>query len=317
MKKTIHWAENFLQEYGYKINSPFQVVQDTPYSYVVRFETDRGFVYLKEVPPALALEPSVIKVLHEQFNAQVPIIISDNQKEHSFLMQDSGIRLHDFFSQNGFQAKILIETLQHYTKTQIDIASKVPIFLAIGVPDWRLTQLPKHYQALISDEDLLLHDGLTKDEVKKLSWLNSKLVEICEQLSDYNIPDTFGHGDFHDKNILVNPDTHKTTIIDLGEVVITHPFFSLLNCIHRVKENCALSDNQYAQLKKDCLSKWLAFESQTHIFEILSLIEKCWSIHAVLGEYRLMQSVDQKAYQDLRRQGRLSKNLRYWIAENK
>jgi aminoglycoside phosphotransferase (APT) family kinase protein len=59
-----------------------------------------------------------------------------------------------------------------------------------------------------------------------------------------NIKETFGHADFHDKNILINTHTNQTTLIDLGEVVITHPLFSFHNCLHRAKENFSLSNSQ-------------------------------------------------------------------------
>ena len=65
-QKESHKVAKYLQENGYKINSPFQIVQDTPYSCVVKFSTDQGFIYLKTTPPALSIESSVIKILHEQ-----------------------------------------------------------------------------------------------------------------------------------------------------------------------------------------------------------------------------------------------------------
>lgn len=316
MKKTISWAENFLQENGYRINNPFQVFQDTPYSCVVKFSTDQGFIYLKTTPPALAVESVVIKILHEQCHADVPVIIAENPKQHCFLMKDAGIRLHDFFKQEKFQAEIFIKAVQNYTNMQMNAADKITQFFDSCVPDWRLNQLPNLYQTLISQEDLLLDDGLTKSEIKKLYALRIKFSEICDQLSQYKIPETFCHCDFHDKNILINPDTRKTTIIDLGEVVITHPFFSLHNCLHRAKENFSLPNDQYRQLQEACLKNWLTFESQKRLFEILEIMQQCWSIHSTLGEYRLMHSVDPISFQKLKREGRISRNLRYWIEAN-
>ena len=76
--------------------------------------------------------------------------------------------------------------------------------------------------------------------------------------------------------------THQTTVIDLGEIAITHPFFSFLNCLYRASENFGLTDYQYQQLQKECFKPWLSLETQTHLFEVLSLIHQCWSIHAVL-----------------------------------
>lgn len=94
------------------------------------------------------------------------------------------------------------------------------------MPDWRLDKLPKLYQQLIAQDKLLMNDGITKDELKMLEKLDLPLFSLCSQLSSYNIPETLSHCNFHDKNILVNIDTHKTTTIDLGEVAISHPFFS-------------------------------------------------------------------------------------------
>jgi hypothetical protein len=315
MKQTIDWAENFLQENGYKIVDPLQIVQNTPYSSVVKFSTDRGIIYLKKTPPELSVEPTVIKILYEQCHADVPSIIITNKTQCCFLMQDAGIPLHDFFKKAGFQTEVFVRIIQNYTQMQINTVDKIPQFLNNGVPDWRLNQLQTRYEALIVQESLLLADGLTKNEIKKLYDLRRNLSEILDQLSQYNIPSGFGHGDFHGKNILVNPDTHKTTIIDLGEVVITHPFFSLQNCLHITKENFAIPDDQYQKLQKACFKNWLAFESSKNLFEILSIIERCWSIHSVLVEYRLMQSVDVFSLQKLKRKGRLARNFRHWLSQ--
>jgi hypothetical protein len=311
----ILWAINILNDHGYQIHtSSPEIIQSTPWSEVYRFKTNQGFVFLKKVPPALFIEPKIINVLHKEFHANVPQIIADNDEQHCFLMHDAGIQLHNYFKEN-FQTDILIQAMQNYTTLQIPIMipDRIELFLNMGVPDWRLEKLPKLYQDLIAHEILLIDDGLSNDELKQLQRLEPKLFSICERLSQYKIKETFGHADFHDKNILINTHTGQTTLIDLGEVVITHPFFSFLNCLHRAKENFSLTDKQYQQLQLACFKPWLALDTEEHLFEILAIIQQCWSIHSVLGEFRLMNSVDQAAFQKLRRQGRLARNLRYWI----
>ncbi len=310
----IHWAIKTLQKYGYHVQQPAEQVQGTPWSEVCRFTTDQGLVYLKMTPSALWLEANIITLLHDKFQAKVPQIIATNEGAHCFLMVDAGVQLYDCFKQS-FQSELLIQAIQDYTATQILTANHVELFLTMGVPDWRLAQLPKLYRQLIEQDNLLLNDGLTQKELKKLKALEPELLFICEQLSRYAIPETLSHCDFHDKNILVNTQTNQTTIIDLGEVAITHPFFSFLNCLHRAKENFALTEPQYQHLIEACFKHWLELESSTHLFEILSIIQKCWSIHSVLGEYRLMNSVDRESFLALKRQGRLSRNLRCWLEQ--
>ena len=267
VKLDIQWAINVLNDSGYALENPKpEIILDTAWSQVCRFQTRLGLVYLKKVPSGLSLEPNVIKLLQEQFNAPVPHILAQNEKLHCFLMQDAGIPLHDVFKQE-FNADILIDTMHHYTMLQLNAADKLNLFLELGVPDWRLEKLPSLYQQLMSEEALLLGDGLTQMELRILKSLDEKLGLICEKLSCYNVSDTFDHADFHDKNILINPKTHQTTLIDLGEVVITHPFFSFVNCLHRATEHLKLPQTQYRQLQEACFKNWISVESPVHLFE--------------------------------------------------
>jgi hypothetical protein len=311
----IEWALSALNNLGFQIEpiTP-EIILDTAWSEVCRFQTNFGSVYLKKVPAALSLEANVILLLQQQFNAPVPQILAHNQEHHCFLMQDAGIPLHDVFKQE-FRPNLLIDTMHHYTKLQIDSADKINLLLDLGVPDWRLQQLPRLYNQLMNEEELLIGDGLTQKELKQLKNLENKVQILCDQLASFKVPDTFGHADFHDKNILVNPNTHQTTLIDLGEVVITHPFFSFVNCLYRATEHLKLPSNQYKKLQEDCFKNWLSIESSAHLFEIIAIIEQCWAIHAVLGEYRLIKSIDPIASITLRRQGRFAGKLRGWIEQ--
>ncbi|HAT1129880.1 TPA: aminoglycoside phosphotransferase family protein [Legionella pneumophila] len=311
----IEWALSALNDSGYQLETLIpEIILDTAWSEVCRFQTNLGQVYLKKVPSALSLEASVILLLQKQFTAPVPQIIAHNQELHCFLMQDAGIPLHEVFKQE-FKPNLLIDAMHHYTMLQINSADKISLFLDLGIPDWRLPQLPRLYHLLMKEEELLIGDGLTQAELKQLKNLESKVQIFCDQLVSFKVPDTFGHADFHDKNILVNPNTHQTTLIDLGEVVITHPFFSFVNCLYRATEHLKLPNSQYRKLQEDCFKNWLSIESSAHLFEIIAIIEQCWAIHAVLGEYRLIKSIDPIASTTLRRQGRFAGKLRAWIEQ--
>lgn len=309
----IEWAINVLNTDGYQVNpAVLEVILNTAWSTIYRFNTNQGFVFLKKVPALLSIEANVINVLYNEFNAPVPRIIAYNDQLHCFLMRDAGIPLYDYFKDH-FQPDILIKTMHEYTTLQMMTADKVQVFLEMGVPDWRLTKITQLYQDLIAEENLLMDGGITDDELTTLKKLTPKLLSICEQLSRYKIQDTFGHADMHDKNILIHPNTQQTTLIDLGEVVITHPFFSFQNCLHRTTEHFLLSDSEYKQLQLACLQPWLTLETEEHLIEILSLIQQCWSIHAVLGEYRLVKSVDQASSKILCKQDRFARKFKFWI----
>ncbi len=315
MESCIEWALNRLQGLGYSIqNATPEIILQAPWSSVYRFATQQGYCYLKKVPPALSLEVQVIDLLRQTCAAAVPKLIANNPQEHCFLMQDAGIPLREFFKQ-GFDAELLIGAIHDYIAVQHKSLASLPLFFNIGVPDWRLTKIPERYLELIQQEELLKNDGLTTAEIKQLSQLIPKLISLCEQLSHYDIPDTFGHSDFHDNNILIHPQTQQITLIDLGEVDIIHPFFSLLNILHRVKENCVLPDDAYQALHQQALQSWLDYAPYGHLLQAMSLIQQCWSIHAAIAEYRLLTSIDAHSFHQLLGQGRLAKKLRVWLIQ--
>ncbi len=311
------WAVKILKEKDYQIHSSVpEVIQNTPWAEVCRFNTNKGFIYLKRAPPLLSIEANIIHLLYKEFQAKVPLLIAENATLHCFLMHDAGIQLHQYFKQN-FNEAIFIQAMHDYSSLQMQASEKIALFLNKGVPDWRLDKLPMHYQDLIAQHKLLLEDGLTKEDLIALQQLSPKLSLLCQNLSQYKITETLSHCDFHDKNILIDIHTGQTTLIDLGEIAITHPFFSLHNCLYRTKENFSLSDIQYQRLVESCLKPWLQRESHHHLLEILSIIQQCWSIHSVLTEYRLMNSVDPKSFTELHRKGRLANNLKYWINQGR
>jgi cyanate lyase len=111
--KHIDWAVHILSELGYSLVSVIpETILQTAWSEVYRFQTKLGFVYLKKVPAALALESDVIKLLERQFQAHVPHILAASPEFHCFLMQYAGTPLHDVFKEE-FLVDLLIETMHH------------------------------------------------------------------------------------------------------------------------------------------------------------------------------------------------------------
>ena len=309
------WAINYLKSQG-DLSSNFapEIIQSMPWSEVTRFETSKGLVYLKKTPPALSLEPSVIKVLSEKYPIEVPVIIAFNKELNCFLMRDSGVPLRQFF-QAGFKPEFLCEAIKNYTAMQLSTAHNLNAFIEIGVPDWRLEQFSALYRHYIAQEELLISDGLTPNELGKLRQLHSEVTRLCETLSSHKIPATLDHSDFSDNNILIDPETQKITIIDLGETVISHPFFSLINCLRDVQWRYGLkeTDEAYLQLQDACFENWLGLESHKNLLEIFSYVKKLWPICENLAQYRLMMSCDVASFQALNRQGRLTRGLKEFL----
>lgn len=289
-KEIIQWACKYLVSHGYTLKSNLlEIVQNTPWSYVVRLATSDGYIYLKQTPELFALEPTIIQTLRNQFHAPVPKVIAHNAELNCFLMKDAGKPLRTILKQR-FDEALLCKAINQFTSLQIAVAGSVDVFLNIGVPDYRLDKLPGLYKELISKKDLLAAEGLSEVENSKLEALLPKVSILCKKLSDYSIKQTIVQPDFNDNNTLID-SVSNITIIDLGEIVISHPFFSLLNCLEQIKKHHGLTDNNctYLRIRDACFKNYMNFfESKEHLLDAFMTAQLLSSVYGISYQYRFM-----------------------------
>ncbi|MBX9585941.1 MAG: aminoglycoside phosphotransferase family protein [Gammaproteobacteria bacterium] len=290
-QEIIQWGYECLSSLGYTLKSNMsENVQNTPWSYVVRFDTSDGYIYLKCTPKLFALEPTIIQILHDQFHASVPTVIAHNAELNCFLMKDAGRSLREILKQK-FDVELLCRAIEQFTLLQIAVADRVDIFLDIGVPDYRLDKLPGLYKELISKNDLLLADGLSEVEISKLENLLPRVSDLCKKLSAYSIKETIVQPDFNDNNTLIDDSLQDITIIDLGEIVISHPFFSPLNCLEQIKKHHALTDEdeRYLKIKNACFKDYMdIFESKEHLSDAIATAQLLRIVYGIAWSYRFM-----------------------------
>lgn len=289
-EQIIQWASNYLSSHGYTLKSHLpENVQNTPWSYIIRFATSHGYIYLKHTPKLLALEAVIIQILHDQFHASVPEVIAYNVELDCFLMKDAGKPLRQILKKE-FNAELLSKAIDQFTSLQLAVADHVEVFLDIGVPDWRLNKLPDLYKEVLSQKDLLIAEGLSEIEISELTSLLPKVSHLCKKLSQYSIQQTIVQPDFNDNNTLIDDTSQKITTIDLGEISISHPFFSLLNCLQQIKKYHALTnhDDIYVKIKETCFKNYMSFMSQKHFLDSFEIAEILWIVYGILCQYRLM-----------------------------
>ncbi|MCX7120812.1 MAG: phosphotransferase [Gammaproteobacteria bacterium] len=315
-KKIIRWGCDYLLSHHYKlISEQPEEVQNTPWSYVVRFKTSVGYIYLKHTPQLLALEASITQILRDQFHSPVPEIIANNTALNCFLMRDNGTSLRTILKKQ-FNTALLCKAINQFTIMQLAVADHASIFFDVGVPDWRLDKLPDLFMQLLLQKYILMADGLSEIEINKLEKLRPIIFNLCEKLSMCAIKQTLVQCDFHDNNILIDDKTHGITHIDLGEIVISHPFFSLVGCLKQMKKHYALTkqDDRYLQLMDACLENYLPFESKSRLLEAFVHAEILWIIYEALAQYRLMMACDKTRFLSFQRHGRLSGALKAFMA---
>jgi len=310
-KKIIQWGCKYLSSHGYilKSNLP-EKVQNTPWSWVIRFTTSDGYIYLKHTPKLLALEANITQILHDQFHASVPEVIAHNAELNCFLMKDAGKPLREMLKKK-FDAELLCKAIDQFTSIQVTVAEHVNVFLDIGVPDWRLDKLPALYKQLLSQKDILITDGLSEIEISELETLFPKISNLCKKLSGYSIKQTIIQPDFHDNNLLINDVSQNITIIDLGEIVISHPFFSLVTCLQQAKKHHGLTDESdtYLQMMDACLKNYMNVESKKHLLDAFAMAQILWFVCGALANDRLMNACGKKKLMSFQ-PGKLSDSLK-------
>lgn len=293
-EKIIQWGSQYLSSHGYQLKSSQpEEVQIRPWSYVARFSTSEGFIYLKQTPKLIALEAVITKILRDQFNAPVPEVIASNSELDCFLMRDSGNALRPILKKK-FDTNLLCKAVNIFTEMQLTVSKNVDVFIKIGVPDYRLNLLPDLYKALISKKEFLLSDGSTEKEIMEYESLIPIVSDLCQKLSMYKIPQTLVQPDFHDNNTLIDESSQKITIIDLGEIVISHPFFSLINFLEQIKKHHGLAeqDSVYHEIQDACFKNFLQFESHGNILNSFELTRILLPIYGALAHYRLIEACD-------------------------
>lgn len=289
--EIIQWGYNCLLSLGYTLKNHMpENVLNTPWSYLVRFETSDGYIYLKHTPQLFALEPTIIQILHDQFHASVPTVIAHDSALNCFLMKDAGQSLRAILKKK-FDVELLCRSIEQFTLLQIAVADRVNIFLDIGVPDYRLDKLPGLYEELIAKKELLIEDGLSAVEINQLEVLLPIVSNLCIKLSDYSVKQTIVQPDFNDNNTLINDMSKDITIIDLGEIVISHPFFSLLNCLEQIKKHHALTeeDDIYLKIKDACFKNYMNFfGSKEHLSAAVATAQLLHIVYGIAYQYRFM-----------------------------
>lgn len=310
LNDALEWAMTALQQT--KINT--EIVVQTPWSSVVRINTGDELFYLKTTPALIALESKIIQLLHDRFRAPVPTVIAHNPELHCFLMKDAGTSLRSILKKK-FDTDLLCKAIQQFTSLQITVADHVDAFINIGVPDWRLNKMPDLYSQVILQKDLLMADGLSELEVTELEKLHPKITGLCQKLADYAIKETIVQPDFNDNNTLISDNSQNITIIDLGEISISHPFFSLLNCLYQVRKHYALTedDHDYLQIKHACLKNYILFESEKNVVDALEIANVLWLVYGLLAHDRLIHACGQEQLLSFQR-GKLSEMLKELIA---
>ena len=283
---------------GKKSDDKISIVVETPWSTVIKRQSKQRCYFLKQTPPGLFIEPDVINFIHKHIdNAPIPKVISIHSKLCSFIMQSCG----EYSLRTKFKGlldeALLSKGLINYIKIQRAIEHAWEEGITSGLPDWRIEHIPRRYGELLLQKEMLQEEGLSPDEISQLFSLLPEIESQCNLISKQGIRATLVNCDFNENNMIFNEGTKDISIVDWGESVISHPFFSLAGHLNNMarRYNLSLEGKELTTIKQAALSHWSDVMSLDEASELYDNIQKLLPIYYALAIFRLQAATDNKS----------------------
>jgi hypothetical protein len=258
LEEATGWIHSQLAGNGLEAIGPLELLHQRAWSTFARLATDHGIVYFKAPAPAFAFEAGLTQYLAgRRPDCSVPLL-GINRERGWLLSLDAGVTLRAADPGVG-QISHWLKVLPLYVELQVEMASRVPELLELGIPDRRLSQFPRQFDELLEAGDSLrvgLEPGLSADEFLRLRALRPRVVEWCQELAAYGLPETLTHEEVHDANVLVNGERYIFT--DWSDSSLAHPFFSLLVTLRAAAYRLELPEDgpEILRLREAYLEPW-------------------------------------------------------------
>jgi Ser/Thr protein kinase RdoA (MazF antagonist) len=225
------WAESVLVEYGLRpAGRPVQI-RTWNLSSVWRIPVEGRWLWLKVVPPFLAHEGALLRLLN---GAGVPRLL-DQVGSRSLLEDIPGADLHHAELPQLLAMVTLLVELQRACPGRVDE------LLALGLPDWRAASLG----AAIVDVLERTARELSREDRATLDGFVDGLAERFTNVAACGLPDTLVHGDFWPGN--VRGDGLALTLFDWGDSCVGQPLL----------DQCAFFDRIPSQVVTTVREHWV------------------------------------------------------------
>lgn len=301
--KEVHaWIHAQTNKLGISITGDIEQPHVYPWSTVLKIPTDQGFLFFKATAAETIYESALTYKLAEYLPNALPELIGVERSRGWMLMRDGGESLRASV-RPAKNIQPWTPVIKLFSEVQARCIDHVPELLALDIPDWRLTNLPKLYNELLADAESIRMDqpkGLTSDEFNRARALAPRFTEICESLAAFGIPETINHGDFHDGNVLISGD--RITLFDWGDACISHPFVSLRTFFVSIEISLELDDYSFTpemqQLLDVYLEVWQKFASREKLQQAYLLSRCAASIVKALSWHKTIASLKGEAREE-------------------
>jgi hypothetical protein len=211
---AVSWVDGELEGLGLARTGDVEQPHVRAWSTVLRVPTTSGPVWFKANAAEFVHEVLVVDRVSDRVPARVPPLLGRDLDRGWMLMGDAGERLREVVVEEQS-----LERWHDVLEGAADVARAlepdVDDLLAAGAPDHRLSTLVDRYAELVQRIDV---------EPRFVS-ATAYVQELVDELASYAVTETLQHDDLHDGQVFVKDG--RNLIMDWGDAVISHPFFTL------------------------------------------------------------------------------------------
>ena len=242
---------------------------------VLRIPTSGGGLFFKasytRPPPEVALT----RFLSEKWPDYVSEVLVGDEERNWMLMPN-----HAEGSLAAWSVADHERVARTLGKIQCEGVALVDELMRLECEDLGLRRL-KSFLLSIGGRDtpqFLANGGLSDSERAELAALAPRLVDLCDRLAEYGLPDTLVHPDVRFGNIFVHANSVR--FIDWSNTHIGHPFFSLMKIL-RVSHPTPIAGPQRDEVIRAYLSAFCGFGSEEQLLEAFRValrLEHAWRL---------------------------------------
>jgi len=211
---AIAWADEQLAAIGRPRTGEIDQFHVRAWSTVIRLPTADGPTFFKANAPELRHEAVVTHLVSRRVPERVPPLLADDLVRGWMLMDDAGVRIREVLAEERDLSR-WYDVLEGAADIARALEPDVDEMLTAGVPDMRLAVLPDAYDELVHRLDV---EQRFRDAVPRVR-------DLADELASYGLSETLQHDDLHDGQVFVRGD--RQLILDWGDAVVSHPFFTL------------------------------------------------------------------------------------------
>lgn len=217
------WVSECVRPFGLRLTRTIKQFNSGPSNSLFRFETDAIALWFKATGEPHRHEFSVTRLLTSHLPECLPKIIAFHENWNGWLAYEAeGVPINICGSRQGW-----LNAANSLAKIQLAFLGDTELLRNGGCRDRSLNWIRSNIPAFFDRAEIWMRNQPSATRSQPLSpealrELRERIVEIVEELSGLQIPETVVHGDLNPQNVVVS--AANCVFLDWAEAWLSHPF---------------------------------------------------------------------------------------------